>query len=70
MQHFCHVFGAGNLIFPPAIGLKAGDAWMMSLLGFVITGIGLPVLGIIAVSKAGGSIKDLSKKLILYLQRS
>ena len=60
---FAMFFGAGNLIFPPAIGLKAGDAWIMSLLGFVMTGIGLPVLGIIAVSKAGGSIKDLSKKV-------
>lgn len=60
---FAMFFGAGNLIFPPAIGLKAGNEWFMSLLGFIITGIGLPVLGIIAVSKAGGTIKDLAGKV-------
>jgi len=60
---FAMFFGAGNLIFPPAIGLKAGNEWFMSLLGFIITGIGLPVLGIISVSKAGGTIKDLAGKV-------
>ncbi len=60
---FAMFFGAGNLIFPPAIGLKAGDQWFMSLLGFILTGIGLPVLGIVAVSKAGGTIKHLAGKV-------
>jgi len=60
---FAMFFGAGNLIFPPAIGLMAGDQWGLSLLGFILTGIGLPVLGVIAVSKAGGTISDLAGRV-------
>lgn len=60
---FAMFFGAGNLIFPPSIGIASGDQWLMSLLGFIITGIGLPVLGIIAVAKAGGTINDLASKV-------
>jgi len=56
-------FGAGNLIFPPAIGLLAGDQWGLSLIGFILTGIGLPVLGVVAVSKAGGTISDLAGRV-------
>ena len=51
---FAMFFGAGNLIFPPAIGIEGGSRWLLSLLGFLVTGIGLPVLGVLAVSKAGG----------------
>lgn len=60
---FAMFFGAGNLIFPPAIGVIGGDHWMMSFLGFFITGICLPVMGVLAVSKAGGNINDLSAKV-------
>lgn len=54
---FAMFFGAGNLIFPPSLGLASGDSYLPSMLGFLITGIGLPLLGIIAASKAGGSIE-------------
>lgn len=57
---FAMFFGAGNLIFPPAIGVEGGSRWTQSLLGFLVTGIGLPVLGVLAVSKAGGKIDDLA----------
>ena len=60
---FAMFFGAGNLIFPPAIGLASGDQWLLSLLGFLVTGIGLPVMGVLAVSKAGGTINDLASKV-------
>lgn len=58
---FAMFFGAGNLIFPPAIGNLAGKEWFLAMIGFFITGIGMPVLGIIGVIKAGGSIKDFGK---------
>ena len=57
---FAMFFGAGNLIFPPAIGIEGGSRWLLSLLGFLVTGIGLPVLGVLAVSKAGGTIDNLA----------
>ncbi|WP_097027124.1 branched-chain amino acid transport system II carrier protein [Clostridium peptidivorans] len=58
---FAVFFGAGNIIFPPAIGLASGSSWSPALIGLIITGILLPVLGIIAVSEAGGSFAELSK---------
>ena len=42
---FAMFFGAGNLIFPPALGALSGDQWLLSILGFAITGVGLPILG-------------------------
>lgn len=60
---FSMFFGAGNLIFPPFLGLLAGDKWNWSMVGFFITGIGLPLLGIIASAKAGGDVDKLGKKV-------
>lgn len=49
-------FGAGNLIFPIHLGQSAGANVLTANLGFLITAIGLPFLGIIAigVSKTNG----------------
>jgi LIVCS family branched-chain amino acid:cation transporter len=58
---FAMFFGAGNLIFPPAIGNLAGIDWFLAMIGFFITGIGMPILGIMAIIKAGGSIQDFGK---------
>ncbi len=51
---FSIYFGAGNLIFPPALGQAAGDHTLHAMLGFMTTGIGLPLLGITAIALAGG----------------
>lgn len=47
-------FGAGNLIFPIKMGQLAGNNVWIAVVGFLITGVGLPVLGIIgsALSKS------------------
>ncbi|MGM0126051.1 branched-chain amino acid transport system II carrier protein [Enterococcus sp. AZ194] len=57
-------FGAGNLIFPVHMGQEAGSAIFMANLGFLITGIGLPFLGVIAIgiSKSEG-VFDLAKRV-------
>ena len=60
---FAMFFGAGNLIFPPFLGLIAGKEWHWSILGFFITGIGLPLLGVIASAKAGGDIDKLGRRV-------
>jgi len=41
-------FGAGNLIFPVQMGQLAGANTLPATIGFLITGVGLPVLGVIA----------------------
>src|SRR5699024_3768513 len=47
---FAIFFGAGNLIFPPALGLSSGQFFWPAIFGLVITGIGLPLIGVIARS--------------------
>ena len=51
---FSLFFGAGNLIFPPFLGQCAGEKTPVALLGFLLTAVILPVLGIIAVAKFNG----------------
>lgn len=50
---FSMFFGAGNLIFPPFIGATSGSSWLISFLGFVIADVGIILLSINAVAKAG-----------------
>lgn len=50
---FSIFFGAGNLIFPPYIGVNSGSSWMTSFLGFVLADVGIILLSINAVSRAG-----------------
>lgn len=50
---FALFFGAGNMIFPPFLGQEAGTNVWTAIFGFLITGVGLPLLGIIAIAKNG-----------------
>ena len=60
---FAMFLGAGNIIFPPMAGLKAGTNLWYTTIGFVFSGVGLPLLGIIASAKVGGGFNDLTKEL-------
>ena len=51
---FSMFFGAGNLIFPPFLGQSAGDHLWLALAGFIVSAVGLPILGVVAVAKSGG----------------
>ena len=42
-------FGAGNLIFPVSVGQLAGRNMWTAILGLLITGVGLPLLGVAAL---------------------
>lgn len=53
MTLFSMFFGAGNLILPPLLGAQAGEAAVPAMIGFLVTAIGFPVLGIVAVALAG-----------------
>lgn len=46
---FASFFGAGNLIFPPALGQESGSNFLAAAAGFCTTGVGIPLLGIVAV---------------------
>jgi LIVCS family branched-chain amino acid:cation transporter len=51
---FSMFFGAGNLIFPPFLGSLAGANTWTAMIGFAVTAIGFPVLGVVSVARAGG----------------
>lgn len=52
---FALFFGAGNLIFPAFLGAYSGDNVWIAILGFCVTGVGLPLLGVVAVSYSGAT---------------
>lgn len=60
---FAMFFGAGNLIFPPSLGRAVGSGYISASAGFLITGVGLPLLGIISSMKSGGSFEMMADKV-------
>jgi len=60
---FALFFGAGNLILPPFLGFFAGREWYLVALGFVISGVGIPLLGILAHARLQGSMFNFANKI-------
>lgn len=54
---FSMFFGAGNLIFPPFLGTESGTLTWQAMAGFLLSAVGLPVLGVAAVALSGGLSK-------------
>src|SRR5699024_7221460 len=52
---FAMFFGAGNLILQPSIGYESGEHFWPGVIGFVLNGVGLPLIAVIAgaISKGG-----------------
>ena len=57
-------FGAGNLIFPALMGQEAGWNLLPATVGFLITGVGLPLLSVaaIGITRSDG-LQELSSKV-------
>ncbi|HEY0285495.1 MAG TPA: branched-chain amino acid transport system II carrier protein [Pseudomonas sp.] len=60
---FALFVGAGNIIFPPIVGLQAGPHVWVAALGFLVTAVGLPVVTVIALAKVGGAMDALSSPI-------
>lgn len=60
---FAMFFGAGNLIFPPFLGNAIGSQYIIASIGFICTGVGLPLLSIIAVSKGDGTFEAMASRI-------
>jgi branched-chain amino acid:cation transporter, LIVCS family len=59
---FALFFGAGNMIFPPFLGQQAGTNVWPAIIGFLLTGVGLPLLGVMAIAKTG-DLQSLAKRV-------
>jgi LIVCS family branched-chain amino acid:cation transporter len=64
---FAMFFGAGNLLLPPFIGLHAADQWDWAIIGFCLTGILLPLLGVLSIINSGESFQDLGNRSHPYI---
>lgn len=60
---FAMFFGAGNLIFPTFLGNTVGNQFFPALTGFLLTGVGLPLLGILACFRANGSYEFMAQRV-------
>lgn len=60
---FALFFGAGNLIFPPYIGQQAGTNILPAMIGFLITGGGLPLIAVVAVCYSGKDLRDITSRV-------
>ena len=60
---FSLFFGAGNLLLPTLLGYNAGENWFWVTLGFIITAVAIPIIGIYAHAKLQGTLYDFGKKV-------
>lgn len=60
---FALFLGAGNIIFPPLLGQQAGEHLLPAIIGFLITGVGLPLTGIVTVAKNGGDLQEVAGRI-------
>ncbi len=60
---FSLFFGAGNLLLPPLLGYNAGENWFWVTIGFMITAVIIPIIGILAHAKLQGTLYDFGKKV-------
>ena len=52
---FSMFFGAGNVVFPPYLGLESGNQWFLGFLCYYLADIGLALLALFAILRQGGS---------------
>ncbi len=55
---FAMFFGAGNLVFPLAIGTHAGHDVIAAILGFLLAGVVVPFLGLYVISLYHGNYME------------
>ncbi|MDC6350541.1 branched-chain amino acid transport system II carrier protein [Zeaxanthinibacter sp. PT1] len=60
---FSLFFGAGNLILPPQLGFLSGEGWWLVALGFCLSAVCIPVLGILAHARIQGGLFEFASKV-------
>ena len=65
---FATYFGAGNLIFPPLLGLNSGSDFLSGLAGLTLSGIFLPIFTLIVIG-LNGDVHTITDKVGKYTYR-
>ena len=60
---FSMFFGAGNIIFPPYLGLGSGSQWPLGFICYYIADIGLAILAIFALLRNGGNLNNITDRI-------
>lgn len=60
---FAIFFGAGNLIFPPYLGVTTGHGWFATMCGFLLADPVIPILTVFITAFAGGRAVDIGKRV-------
>ncbi len=63
---FSMYFGAGNVIFPPFLGLQAGGEWISAFISYYIADIGLALLAIFAMLRCKSDIEGVTGRIGKY----
>ena len=60
---FAIFFGAGNLIFPPYLGVTAGENWGIATFAFLISDPLLSIIAVMVVAALGGSALNVGRRV-------
>ena len=60
---FSMFFGAGNIIFPPYLGLGSGPEWILGFICYYIADIGLAIMAIFALIKNDGNLNNITDRI-------
>ena len=60
---FSMFFGAGNVVFPLALGVYAQDKNLFAILGLLISAVGIPFMGLIAMTLFNGDYKNFFERI-------
>ncbi len=60
---FATFFGAGNMIFPPYLGNRVGDQWIVGFLCFILADAGLAILTVFALVRLNGSLDAIFQRM-------
>lgn len=63
---FAMFFGAGNLIFPVMIGVQSGVEQVPATIGFMLTGVLLPMAGMIAAATSSSGVLGIIERIAHY----
>lgn len=60
---FSMFFGAGNIIFPPFLGMGAGPQWFIGFICYYMADIGLSIIAIFALIRNNGEISNVTNRI-------